>query len=213
MSNRRRLLLLPLFVLIAAAINMPFAVWCAQSPPPGTRPLAVVYLYQSPTGSAAAAAKPWPAATPHAHPWPTPTSYDVERIKFGARRIDCRSHVTINGVNHGLQMDCHEFGWPLPSIQRVQRWWPWTDPGWKLDAPQDVGFQIRWSGTILNPLMAGGGLWLLLIGLPSLWLIGRSRRRLRHGLCPACAYPFSSPDRCTECGLARRRSANPAATP
>lgn len=206
MSNRRRLLLLPIFVLIAAAINMPFAVWCAKPPPPGVRGRTTFNLIGPEANHT-----PWPARTPHAQPWPPINQHQIDRIKFGAVRTTCWGSTNPEPRNTTHQIQVERYGWPIASMERVVYFWPWDDPAWSLNARQDTGMRIRWSGTLLNPLVAGSALWLLVVGLPWLVLARRARRRLRRGLCPACAYPYSNPDRCTECGLARPRSANPAA--
>ena len=217
MTGRTRVALLAAFVLVVAAINTPVALWCVQgtSRLPGTTISNVI--------GPEAAAHSWPARTPHALPWPAIRQHQVDRLKFGTVRITAWAG---NGTETSHQMSTTLYGWPLGSLSHTRRWWPWDDPAWALSNDHaDTGLRLHWAGTLLNPLLVGGSLWLVALGLPWLWLVGRSRRRLRRGLCPACAYPFSSPDRCTECGLARRsaagadhgvagppRSANPAAS-
>jgi hypothetical protein len=53
-----------------------------------------------------------------------------------------------------------------------------------------------WPGFAINTLFYAAILWVLFIGPFKL----RRRRRLRHGLCPACAYPVGVSEACTECG-------------
>lgn len=52
------------------------------------------------------------------------------------------------------------------------------------------------SGFALNALVYAAAAWLL-FALPFAW---RRRRRIRRGLCGACAYPFGASPVCTECG-------------
>lgn len=55
-----------------------------------------------------------------------------------------------------------------------------------------------WPGFLINTLLYAGLLWL---GIASLeW--HRRFRRMRRGLCPACAYPIGKSLVCTECGAA-----------
>jgi len=56
-----------------------------------------------------------------------------------------------------------------------------------------------WPGFIVNVLFYAAILWLLLL-VVSLPFALRRWRRTRRGLCPKCAYPVGTSDRCTECG-------------
>ncbi len=53
-------------------------------------------------------------------------------------------------------------------------------------------------GFAINTIFYGAILWLPVAGLGAL----RRRRRIKRGLCPACAYPLGESDVCTECGKA-----------
>jgi hypothetical protein len=53
-----------------------------------------------------------------------------------------------------------------------------------------------WPGIAINTIFYALILWLLFFA-PFAW---RRRRRLKRGLCPACAYPVGGSPVCTECG-------------
>jgi hypothetical protein len=53
-----------------------------------------------------------------------------------------------------------------------------------------------WPGFAINTVFYAGILWLLFAVPYAL----RRRRRIKRGLCPACAYPVGENDVCTECG-------------
>jgi hypothetical protein len=53
-----------------------------------------------------------------------------------------------------------------------------------------------WPGFAINTVFYAGLLWVLFAAPFAL----RRWRRVRRGLCPACAYPVGASDVCTECG-------------
>ena len=57
-----------------------------------------------------------------------------------------------------------------------------------------------WPGFAINTVFYAVILWLLFAAPFAL----RRRRRMRRGLCPACAYPVGESPVCTECGKAIR---------
>ena len=57
-------------------------------------------------------------------------------------------------------------------------------------------------GFAVNTLLYAASLWLL-FAAP---FVLRGRRRIRRGLCPACAYPIGDSAICTECGRRLKRS-------
>jgi hypothetical protein len=59
-----------------------------------------------------------------------------------------------------------------------------------------------WPGFAINTLFYAAILWLLL-ALPGAL---RRMRRIKRGLCPACAYPIGTSELCTECGKPVRAS-------
>jgi hypothetical protein len=69
-------------------------------------------------------------------------------------------------------------------------------------APTGLEWFLRvkpyWPGFAINTLFYAGILWLLFAAPVAL----RRRRRIKRGLCPACAYPVGESEVCTECGKA-----------
>ncbi len=53
-----------------------------------------------------------------------------------------------------------------------------------------------WPGFLVNTLFYAAVLWLLICGPFAL----RRFVRVKHGLCPACAYPIGESGVCSECG-------------
>ena len=102
-------------------------------------------------------------------------------------------------------------GWPTRSL----KYWiiarPGTDSHWadrgietslQMTNPYFTPFSRRlplvpmWPGFAINTIFYAAILWVLFavpLGL-------RRRRRIRRGLCPACAYPVGISPVCTECG-------------
>jgi hypothetical protein len=65
-------------------------------------------------------------------------------------------------------------------------------------SPRLLPLRPIWPGFAINTLFYAGMLWLLFAAPFAL----RRRRRIRRGLCPACAYPVGDSEVCTECGTA-----------
>jgi hypothetical protein len=100
-------------------------------------------------------------------------------------------------------------GLPLPALQYFATWTR-TDKTQRgsLDFPKvlhkrdgqpDLPFWPIWPGFAINTLFYAGILWLLFTAPFAL----RRRRRIKRGLCPACAYPVCDSQLCTECGAPR----------
>lgn len=175
-------------VAVAAAANVPFAVTRMRSR--SQPPLPQVTL---PTPTAQAR---WPLPTPHTDPWPAPSSY-VEYAAFGYRKVDARG-MDPSGQT-GLAMEAEFMGWPFPVIAVQQMWWDWNKVAWSGPVPNPAPFLV-WSGVLLNPLIVGGGLWLLTV-VPVLlvvWFLRAWRRR--GGECVECGYPTGSAEVCPERG-------------
>jgi hypothetical protein len=62
--------------------------------------------------------------------------------------------------------------------------------------PRLLPMQPLWPGFALNTLFYAAILWLMFAALTTL----RRWRRIKRGLCPACAYPVGASPVCTECG-------------
>ena len=98
------------------------------------------------------------------------------------------------------------FGWPALSMWYAGN----AERDWqsgalisreRLGSVEEVSLPLWliWPGFAINTMfyaaiLAGG--WLLFAAPLAL----RRRRRIKRGLCPACAYPIGSSDNCTECG-------------
>ena len=98
-------------------------------------------------------------------------------------------------------MEVQLLGWPIPVIEEKQMWWDWDDP--KLKGPEpDPALSLKMAGLLVNPLIVGGGAWLIVV-LP--WfvpVVARRWWRQRQGRCMTCSYPIGTSPVCTECGSA-----------
>jgi hypothetical protein len=199
---KRQAVILLVLILAAAAINVPAAMlmmpWL-RNPLQGRK-----FDVESP-----AVNRSWPVATPHPQPWPAVTLW-MEGRWFGVTFIDAKH--TENGDAPGQLQSTHAVnviaaGWPLRCIAHVQYRWVWHDPALQIPHAQeraDPGLVLRPVGLVLNPIIVGGGLWLLLFGVPIGWRRLRGRRRRKQGACPACGYDLrgATSTLCPECGAA-----------
>jgi hypothetical protein len=71
---------------------------------------------------------------------------------------------------------------------------PWASGVWP--AWRALPYQPIWPGFAINTVFYAAILWALFAAPFAL----RRRRRMRRGLCPACAYPVGASPVCTECG-------------
>jgi len=156
-------------------------------------------INQVPTAQLQAGTTPakWPAATPHSKPWPPPENWS-QGSAFGCSVFDVRTNSKETGKN-GFSMVVQQTGWPLPVIEQKQMWWDWNDP--TLSGPKnDPAPTLMLRGLVLNPIILGGGAWVVLV-LPWILAIAATRRwRHRRGRCVHCGYPVGVNAVCTECG-------------
>lgn len=188
----RRLVRWLLFLLlIAAVVNVPLAVTFIRSRTT-RRPPPISMGHEE-------MARPWPASTPHAEPWPAPSSWDEWR-SFGYRECNVMYRAEDGRGRNGFQMQVQFLGWPLPVLEKKQMWWDWNDPA--LKGPEsDPRMSVRLEGLILNPLILGGGAFLILRGRWLLVTLIRRADRRRGYRCMSCGYPIRTPSlRCSECG-------------
>src|SRR5690606_18706434 len=113
-----------------------------------------------------AAARGWPASTPHTNPWPKPTDWTIYQPSWIERRIHAYARPeTTDGQSFSMEVTVLRP--PLPILQNVCRWWPNT-PEWSLEDNRcqqgQTGDRPVWWGTILNPIAVATPLWLLLVG-------------------------------------------------
>jgi hypothetical protein len=202
MSWRRHLLIILVLTLAGAAINLPIAAQFVSS---GRFPLRSVPKLN--VIGASAAQYPWPQPPAEGQPsWPPPTQYQVQS-EFAHTRIDAWSS---KNNQAGFQMQCDRYGWPLPSLEESNRWWPWDNVTWQTAERPERPMHLVWSGVLLNPLMFALGIWALFLGLPAAWLALRARLRKKRGLCAKCAYPLVPSGVCPECGASSPAAPAPA---
>ena len=120
-------------------------------------------------------------------------------------------------IQHECRIIEAAYGWP----QRSLRWTAIVDEGFYARTPViDIAqaFQHRrlllpllpiWFGFAANTLFYGLLLWLPICGPYVL----RQFIRRRRGLCPACAYPISESEVCSECGKAQHENCLPKQLP
>jgi hypothetical protein len=105
-------------------------------------------------------------------------------------------------------------GWPLLAVRSCNTYSSFprpsaltesfgeiTLPSWlgnRDGAPHTVPICPIWPGFAINTLFYAAIVWLLFAAPFAL----RRRRRIKRGLCPACAYPVGESAVCTECGKA-----------
>ena len=69
-------------------------------------------------------------------------------------------------------------------------------PGMNMLHVRGLPLEPIWPGFAINTILYAGILWLLFAFPFTL----RRGRRIKRGLCPACAYPVGTSDVCSECG-------------
>ena len=196
-------------MLLAAAINVPFAVSRVE-----------LVNAASPRGSSFKSVEEmpehWPIATPHAEPWPAPTYWN-EWTGFGKWFFDVRSS-NPDPNKSGFTLTLRRSGWPLPVLEQRMMWWNWDNPALK-GPKSDPPMLLMPAGLILNPIIVGGGSWVLMVAAFFVLVIRRRDRRMRRGLCLDCGYDLrglqvgseSQPTICPECGSSREEMERPLA--
>jgi hypothetical protein len=112
-----------------------------------------------------------------------------------------------------MSVTWEDYGWPMSALRAIE--WSESSGLGKLkvvktayvavERPSDnrpvrwLPIRPIWPGFAINTLFYAGILWggWLLFAAP---LAVRRRRRIKRGLCPACAYPVGDSPVCTECG-------------
>ncbi len=204
---KRRLIIIAVFLLLGAVVNVAVAWGCAvwAPPAPGVD-----------TSQRLANGSHWPRRVPDA--WPLP--------RFGGTAHSFGSTVIIMGGNAGRGSDLYwqglfQFGQPCRSLEmeiddvirspNAKRTTTWISAGGPMPSalrPRNRVTQFRiplrplWAGFAINTIFYAALLWVLIPGAFAL----RRFLRLRRGLCPKCAYPMGGSSVCTECGcgLAKR---------
>jgi hypothetical protein len=187
---RRHLLIIALLALILAPANYFFAKWRITTKPRMTTSLNVF--------GDLAAARDHPAPIPPGHPeWPRPTQYSVDEA-FGFKRIG--AWYAENGTTTH-QMMVWQYGWPLPVYTKQGLAWPQDDPVWKSNYVSERPPVLRWTGAILNPLIAATALWAIFLLPIFLFIAIRRAHRHARGACEYCGYPRGTSPTCVECGF------------
>lgn len=198
--GRRAILILCFLLLIAAAVNVPLAVQLQAT----ASKHAVLTLSKSP--SFKVREQQWPAKLPEGWEgpteWPTPNLWKEKRA-FGYTMLDVSYADSwedpLDPDWHIYSMDIEQAGWPLPVVARHHIT---VDFGRDHSSYED--WRLRWSGVILNPLIVGGGLWLVTVAPLTLFFVSLAHSRRRRGLCSKCGYPLGASKRCPECGVLAR---------
>ena len=199
---KRRLLIIAVFLLLGAVVNVAVAWGCALWGPP--------LPYVGPTTPAGMWHRPVP------NDWPRPVVRKIQS-NFGHTRIVTYSHprllsrdpprgyFTLRRDRLGFPSRCLEAEVQVrrPLLreftgQRVERLGALrAPPSWRPRSPIAL-LPLRpiWPGFAVNTLLYATLLWLLIPGPFAL----RRFLRLRRGLCPKCAYPIGESSVCTECG-------------
>jgi hypothetical protein len=69
-------------------------------------------------------------------------------------------------------MQAQHLGWPLPVIELKQMWWNWNDP--TLNGPEpDPAPTLMPAGLLINPLLLGGGVWLVTVLPAAVFVLAR----------------------------------------
>lgn len=188
------------------------------------------------------ASGPWPIAVPPE--WPREPDdvflrHNATSSLFSYRHgwEDWRERVAIDPSALTYNALEYRIGWPLRALVAYEAF-VWTKSGenlvdlglWRSGLPVPRRWRIisnyligslpilpLWPGFIGNTMFYGLFTWLAMAGFSTT----KRRRRVRRGLCIACAYPLTGGEVCPECGLvvgvdlktnAATSQTNPAAT-
>lgn len=188
----RAIKLLALFVLLAAIVNVPWAVTFMR---PGAKALRLVGPIREPSPIPAH----WPSSTPHQTAWPAP-DYWRESKAFGCQAFDVRSVSSSKrkGQNH-FSMRVQQAGWPYQVVEEKYLFWDFNDPA--LQGPETApAASIQTKGFLLNSALLGTLAWVLVVMPWILVKIAIRYLRRRSNRCTACGYPIGVSTVCTECG-------------
>jgi hypothetical protein len=197
-----RLRTLLLFLLLGAAVNL--AVAWASSAIPVHRTM--VKRHDAHFG--------WPA--PPSAGWPESGMYRV----WGQGMFQSWDTVTAFRINndrrfHVFAITLHRSGWPARAVECVGREEKLGDESTKKSFHgaffSNLALPVRpiLPGFAINTIFYAGMCWLLFAAPFAV----RRRRRIKRGLCPACAYPVGASDLCTECGKPVTPSSGAASVP
>lgn len=193
--RRRTAVVLGVLLAVAAAVNVPLAVFLM-----GSRASTSKLKVNPPVIGATGIGKDWPWPTPHPVPWPA-LNYWQESTRFGFRAIHASQ---VEGQSQAYSMEVEFSGWPWPVIAKVEMWWDWNSPALAGVEP-DPRPQLVLRGLILNPIVFAVGVWAVCLGPFEIFWAVRRARRIRGHCCVACGYPIGTSEVCTECGMLHSR--------
>ena len=183
---KRPLLIIAIFLLLGAVVNVAVVWGCA-------RWSVATFPLLTPTSRLPSDAD-WPRAVPPG--WPQPT-YSATVSASGVTLVTLYAGTLTAAYAQWI----NQWGWPLRGLESEAHSWgpPWQPT--RLLRPIDPanGFLLIcpvWPGFATNTIFYATLLWLLMYGLFAL----RRFLRVRRGLCPKCAYPMAESSVCTECG-------------
>jgi len=188
---RRLARLWVLFVAVAAAVDVPFAITRIR-PLTTRRPPERLHL------STNATSRDWPSSTPEFENWPAPNDW-WEWRRFAYHEYLIRK---IDGSTIEFVMVLQHLGWPLPVLEQKDMFRGSEATPSKERVP-DLRFRLLWAGLVLNPLIVGTGA-LIALGGPWIGFVVLRRAWRRHGgQCLACGYFIRTGSaKCPECGAA-----------
>jgi len=190
--RRRTAVVVGVLLAVAAAINVPLAVFLM-----GSRTSTPKLKSAPPVRNTTGVGMDWPWVTPHQTPWPAP-NYWQESTRFGFRTIHASQ---VEGQSQVYSMEVEFSGWPLPVIAKVQMWWDWNSPA-LAGVESEPGPQLVLRGLILNPILFAAVVWAVCLGPFEIFWAVRRAWRIRGRCCAACGYPIGTSEVCTECGVA-----------
>ncbi len=204
---KRRLLIVAVFLLAGAVVNVAVAWGCAAWAPSvvsaGVKPISLdgwpedsLWLVEQ-----------MPVAEPGR--WTTPrgskrSGIGVEEEKVSLKYVPAgHANLPPFGTNYSRFVRRCCAGLPLLSLEGFRAsGWVQASQG-ALSAPRWFALPMRllplqpiWSGFLVNTLLYAAVLWLLWGGPFRL----RRFIRVKRGLCPKCTYPMGESDVCSECG-------------
>jgi hypothetical protein len=198
-NSRRIIARVIVFLLLGAIVNVAVAWGC-------TIPSWSITLSATPVDGPS-----WPLKPKNS--WSTPPNSVARATRFGLA-FESWHDTRTNG--RYASMSVRRAGWPnyglrcsswhelyagqtkqqVTSFDAVMMKRPFATERW-------LPLRPIWPGFAVNTLFYAGILWLLFAAPFAL----RRRRRIKRGLCPACAYPVGDSEVCTECGKPVRRKA------
>ncbi len=210
----RRLLIIGIFLLLGAVVNVAVAWGCALWSEYRIAPDRCLSHLDSPRWIASVCEGPGVtrvSGVPDNGEWGPEEMYRDDVLPSWSRTTDRPPRDEFNDPSLPWTIEL-AYGWPARSgvgiIRKHVRGaavWAVTSGIRTADdgSGEPVSYRVLpvrpiWSGFAINTLFYAAILWLLIPGP----VVLRRFLRLRWGLCPNCAYPMGESSVCTECGRA-----------